>query len=58
MEEVNLFGTEEETKQLQELKKNIYTAKIQALKELGYTVKYDPGDDRCMSPDDRTYISW
>ena len=31
---------------------------INKLKELGYTVKYDPGDDRCMSPDDRTYISW
>ena len=30
MEEVNLFGTEEETKEIEELKKNIYTAKIQA----------------------------
>ena len=31
---------------------------INKLKELGYIVKYDPGDDRCMSPEDRTYISW
>lgn len=31
---------------------------INKLKELGYTVKYDPGDDRSMSPEDRTYISW
>ena len=31
---------------------------ISKLKELGYTLKYDSGDDRCMSPEDRTYISW
>lgn len=31
---------------------------INKLKELGYTVKYDPGDDRSMSPEDITYISW
>lgn len=29
MKEVNLFGTDEEVKELEELKKNIYTAKIQ-----------------------------